>query len=128
MKCKLCCSTKKNWSGSPRKCAFVSGVFSGDNYVCETMRDIKFLLMDHHQDLDVANLQYCNDDWYATVNVDDIDFENDRPLCFWLSWYKNRGRTQSALLLFDDGSSRAPTESEVLLITEYVKKKIANAK
>lgn len=88
--CKLCVSTPKSWKGDDRKCAFLTGTFSGDNWNCATMG----VLRNEAHDIAV----YCGETRVAVVPVE-IDDEGERVTHIVLSWYKNRGATTDARIV-----------------------------
>jgi hypothetical protein len=67
---------------------------------------------------DGVDYRYCEDQKYATVRVDDID-GLDGALTMWVTWYKNRGKTDGVWLLFSDIPPRAPTEDEVRRVVSH---------
>lgn len=64
-----------------------------------------------------VDYRYCDDQKYATVFVDEIDGA-DGALALWVTWYKDRGRTDGMWLLSSSKPPRAPTESECLAIVQ----------
>ncbi len=81
--CYLCRITPKSWEGDDRRCAFGAGVFSADNWNCETMNRLRGLA--------VEGAVYSNDQYCGSVPYDGSFIV--------LGWYKNRGRTEAAALL-----------------------------
>jgi len=107
MTCKLCQERGKTWDGADPQCAFESDVFSPDNWNCATMntlRDIaESLGTTMHRDLDDASIGYVplgDDGEYSGYVV--------------MTWYKNRGRTGNALIMWDDEPVEELTEAAAL--------------
>ena len=115
--CDACDSRGKTWNGSNPKCAFTNGAF-GENWNCATVNMIRDICYECQNSKTGIDYQYCDDDNYATIKIDDIDIDG-RPLALWVSWHKRRGATQAMWLLFDSEPPRAPTEKECLLIVDY---------
>ncbi len=87
--CKRCLDRGKTWDGDFPKCAFIEGVFSTLNWNCATMN----VLRDVAAELD--RVIYSEDNWAALLNYDGGFIV--------LGWYKNRGRTEFAQVLFGEG-------------------------
>ena len=68
-----------------------------------------------------------NEEHYATVNLEDIDFPPNKgtgyPVCLVVIWYKNRGRTDQMWLMYESLPPRQPTEEEILVITASLEDK-----
>lgn len=79
--------------GSDIQCAFVGGEFSDDNWNCATMNALR----DHVPD----DKRVWSDDESAAILR---DYDGNFLV---LSWYKNRGCTQYAMLL-EGGTSSCP--------------------
>jgi hypothetical protein len=88
--CELCRITPKGWKGDDRKCAFLTGTFSGDNWQCATMSVFR------EEAYEVA--VYCGETRVAVVPVE-MDDEEERVTHVVLSWYKNRGATADARIV-----------------------------
>jgi hypothetical protein len=113
--CGLCEKRGKTWNGSEPQCGFDTGVF-GDNWNCATVNAVRDICYEGQELLPSGvDYQYCEDQKYATINIDHIEIDG-RPLALWVSWYKNRGRTDAMWLLFDDKPPRKPTEAECLAV------------
>jgi hypothetical protein len=111
--CKRCIERGKTWNGGDPKCAFESGVFDTDNWMCATMNALR----DKAED----NRVYNNEQSGALLP----DGEGSYIV---LSWYKNRGRTEGAWV-FDESDIEPLTleNAEALLdgkemTTEYKRK------
>jgi hypothetical protein len=92
--CQLCRARVKDWEGSDPRCAFRTGVFSGDNWNCATMGFLCQLVEDRatwSQDHAVLVLAVPDE---VAESVDDSDCH---PTHVVIHRYKNRGRVQLAL-------------------------------
>ena len=76
--------------GSEPKCAFESGTFNGDNWQCATMNELRTMC---------GNYKNPNEDQYAEILRASEDAECTHIV---LTWYKCRGRTEGAWMLFDE--------------------------
>ncbi len=112
--CDACDKCGKTWEGDDPKCAFTDGVF-GENWNCATVGMVRGICNEEGNFPDGIDYQYCEDQKYATIKIDHLEMD-DRPLALWVSWYKNRGRTDAMWLLFDDKPPRKPTEAECLAV------------
>lgn len=117
MTCKACKARGQTWSGSAPVCAF-DGEFS-DNWNCATVNAIRDIVYEGGPPRTGVDYQYCDDQKYATVKVDEVEFDEGRYLALWVSWYKNRGGTDAMWLLSKKGPPRRPTEDELLAICDY---------
>ena len=116
--CKMCQERGKTWNGGDPECGFLESKFSPANWNCATVNAIRDICDARPKGVDY---QYCEDENYATVKIDDL--LNDREgrwmgYALWVQWYKSRGRTQQMFLLGDD-EPRRPTEEECLAIIAY---------
>lgn len=107
MACRRCTERGKNWEGDDPKCAFPHGVFTSDNWMCATALALRGVCADLPL-LDDAFAIRDDDSSWGVINVIGIELERGYYKTLWLSWYKNRGRTDGILLL-DDGSVDTPT-------------------
>jgi hypothetical protein len=94
MPCPRCIERGKTWSGSDPKCAFESGVFSGDNWQCATMNDLREAAAERgttmRDDLECGSFGY-------------LPFSGEDGAGYIaMSWYKDRGATGMAVVLEDD--------------------------
>ena len=122
MPCKLCIERGKTWEGDSPICAFFQNKF-GDNWNCATVGKLRELCHDTFNLPAGIDHQYCDDQHYVTIKVDHLELsDSDPPLALWMTWYKNRGRTDAMWLLFDDCLPRVPTESECLKVIEAYSK------
>ena len=118
MTCKMCKERGQTWEGDKPRCAFESGVFDEDNWQCATINALRDLVYEGQSPMPPrVDYRYCEDQKYATVCIDGIEGA-DGALALWVSWYKNRGGTDQAWLLYDDGAPAKPTERQVLAILE----------
>jgi hypothetical protein len=127
MKCKACEERVKDWSGSDPVCGFETGVFSVENWNCATISKIREICYHASTCRDKLfpgiDFQQCGDQNYVTFNIHQLYDDNSfldvlTPLALWVSWYKNRGRTEAMWLLFEDSPPRLPTEEECLAIAK----------
>jgi hypothetical protein len=89
MACKECNKRGKTWRGDDPKCGFETDVFSPENWNCASIG----LLRDLADERSVYNEgQYCS----IIPIPDTCEF-------IVLSWYKNRGRTDYAIVMSDTG-------------------------
>lgn len=115
MTCKACQERGKTWNGSDPVCYFDND--RGDNWRCATVNAIRDICYEGQNLPHGVDYQYCDDQKYATLKCDDIEFSDGAWwLCLWVSWYKNRGGTDALWLLSDDRPPRRPTEDELLAI------------
>jgi len=128
MKCKACNERVKDWVGSDPKCAFeATSVFSEQNWNCATVSKIRMICyhasLNREKSLSGIDFQRCGDQNYTTFNLHEL-YNNasyndiETPEALWVSWYKNRGRTEAMWLLFADSPPRSPTEEECLAIAK----------
>jgi hypothetical protein len=99
--CKRCIERGKTWNGGDPKCAFESGVFDTDNWMCATMNALR----DKAED----NRVYNNDQSGALLP----DGEGSYIV---LSWYKNRGRTEGAWVFDESDLERLTLENAEALL------------
>lgn len=128
MSCQMCRERGKTWEGADPQCAFEGGKFSRENWNCATANAIRDICEPFNTLVtDGVTHTYCDDQHYGTIRVYDL-FDGDSveyqqadgpmPLALWVTWYKNRGRTESMWVLGDDGDPRRPTEAECRRIIE----------
>jgi hypothetical protein len=115
MACTLCSERIKDWAGDAPKCAFADGAFSSKNWNCATANAIRDIVYEGNGDLPGVDYQYCDDQKYATVKVDELD-GLDGALALWVTWYKSRGTTDGMWLMFSDQPPRPPTEQESAVV------------
>lgn len=112
------CNCEKTWTGSDIICPFEKGEkFTSDNWNCGIIGEIRLLC-----DIDINNkdsriyARFCDDQWYATIDISKVDI---RGLCLFVSWYKNRGRTEAMWILDENNVPRVPTFSELEKIIKF---------
>jgi hypothetical protein len=101
--CLECQKRGKTWSGSEPRCAFIDGVFSGDNWNCATMNKLRSLSYD-------KGFSDRDDGSAASIGVLHIPETDNAYGWLVMSWYKSRGTTGKAIIMCDD------EEPEVLTI------------
>ncbi len=98
----------------------ISCYFDGDhNWDCQTINKIRDICYEGQDLPNGVDYQYCEDQKYATIKVDEIGI-NAKAL--WVTWYKNRGRTDAMWLLDSYEKPRKPTKEECLKIIDYYEK------
>lgn len=95
---------------APSMCAFDTGVFSLENHRCESL-----LVLRTHAEEAGARL-YMEDHSAATVT---FDVEEDFGFLH-LGWYKDRGRTDSAVIYTGDGPARPATRPLINAIVSSI--------
>lgn len=126
--CQMCLERGgKTWAGSDPTCAFEDGAsFSRDNWNCATVNAIRDICYEGQRQLQRGvDYQYCDDQKYATINIHDI-LTDDETInlgdALWVSWYKNRGRTDEMWMLGGGDPPRLPTEQDCrIIIRKYYK-------
>ncbi len=126
MACQACITRGKTWRGDDPKCAFDEGVFIRANWRCATASLIRNIAeIEGNPNIHMAICE--SEERYATINVNDIEELHSEgegfPLALWVQWYKNRGRIQGMLLIFENASPRPPTEAECVTILKYYQNK-----
>ena len=116
-KCKKC-GQEKFWNGSDITCSFQESDTFGENWNCGIVNQIREIC-----ELDIygVNKVYCEDQYYATINVDNVDFEDKNMLALYVSWYKNRGATDAMWLLDECDIPIKPTYNDLEAIVKYYK-------
>jgi hypothetical protein len=116
MPCKLCVERGKTWNGDDPRCAFESGVFSGDNWNCATANELRSI--GERNDL----IKYGDDASLLVLDVPEGDFDDDHG---WnrawavLTWYKQRGCTAQAFYMDDDIFYPLKIEQAEAIIEKY---------
>ena len=123
--CKACIARGQTWIGNAPKCSFTEdGLFTGEGWNCATANLIREIVYEGQELPYWVNYQYCDDDKYAVINIDDLD---DVPgLALWVAWYKNRGRTDAMWILDSYMTPRVPTEDECVAIATWHKARLAS--
>jgi hypothetical protein len=93
--CRYCAERGKTWSGSDPRCAFrEDGTFDPENWACASMLELREVA----KRLEV----HCRDD-QAAASIGAVPFEGETYTGYIvMSWYKERGRTGRAVLMWDD--------------------------
>lgn len=102
MVCKMCQERGKTWEGSDPACAFGENLFNSHNWNCATMnelRDIAFKL----------GLTNRNDSDSASFGA--VPFGEGYIA---MTWYKNRGATGNAVVMWDNNPLKELTEEIAL--------------
>lgn len=88
--CPRCVARGPLKNSDPPKCAFVSGIFSGENWNCATANAIRYLVQGDGFGTVPAGVSasFSNDTTALLVPVDIGEYE-----FLLVSWYKRRGRT-----------------------------------
>lgn len=102
--CRMCRERGQTWSGDKPQCAFPNGVFVHENWNCATANALRDLCGEW------AN---TNDDQNAAILK---GVEECPHVC--LTWYKRRGRTDGAWMIYDNDRTPEPltlTEAERII-------------
>ena len=99
------------------ECAFSGVKFREDNWCCATLDLIRCLCYEGQDLHHYINYQYCEDQKYATINISYCEKVEGDTL--WISWYKQRGKTDSMWILDSYNKPRRPTEEDCVIISEY---------
>ncbi len=95
--CPMCQQRGKNWSGSDPVCAFKTGIFSTDNWNCATVNELR----------DIATRRgVCDRRDMDSASIGVVPIEEGYIV---MTWYKERGRTGNALVMWDDEKERPLT-------------------
>lgn len=113
MSCKLCQKRGKTWKGDDPKCAFENGKFSSDNWACATMDELRGISMQ-------LDLHYRDDDGAGSFGAVPVVTDDDTGFVV-MTWYKNRGRTSQAYVIWDIRGVSELTEEIALQAIEYAK-------
>lgn len=102
--CVMCKTRGKPWKGSDPKCAFTDGRFNRDNWNCATMNKLR----------EIADANGLSDrDDMAAGSFGAVPFEGDDYSGYIvMTWYKSRGKTGNALVMWDDEPVRELTEAD----------------
>lgn len=120
--CRLCSERRQDWSGDAPVCSFTSGLFSPEGWNCATANAIREICYEGNSNIPRGvHYQFCEDQKYSTIKISEIEDATGDPfgLTLWVSWYKNRGRTDAMWILNDDSDPRRPIENECLAIIAY---------
>jgi len=110
---------KPHYFMSPISCYFDN---PKNEWNCQTVGLIRDLVYEGQELKHGIQYQYCEDQKYATIKIDDIQLNgNYIGLALWVSWYKQRGSTDALWILDALNKPRKPTEEELLAIAKYYK-------
>lgn len=137
--CPRCIARGKTWEGGDPKCSFPNeGLFTAEGWNCATANALRQLCggveglfsepdepVTMHGKEQAYAIRWDDDSW-GVINIIGIDLERDHYKTLWLSWYKNRGRTDAVLLLSDDGSE-IPTYADCDAILKHFEQASATA-
>ena len=115
MSCKECVKRGKTWEGSNPKCAFGEKVFTSNNWNCATMN----LLRDKVEEF----FTYRNDMRSASIgiiNIPESEKEDIQQGYLIMTWYKERGQTGQAYIMWDENEPQILT----LKTAEFILKRI----
>lgn len=101
MKCLLCKTSHRD-----TKCAFdgnIYRIFSGNNWACETMLLLRNIASE-------VGLTYRDDNSAGSIGVVPIPDIDEASGYIVMTWYKERGETGNALVMWDDETPRQLTE------------------
>lgn len=104
MTCKRCLERGKIWNGSDPKCAFETGVFRSDNWMCATMGELRRI---------VDEKAIYNEEQYGAM----IPISEYGEFLV-MSWYKRRGRTDLALFIHDENYTPITIKQAEEIITK----------
>lgn len=110
--CKRCETRGQTWAGDAPTCAFDKhGNFTADNWNCATMNALR-------EAARIIGTAYHDDD--AAASIGTVPFESDDYSGYIvMTWYKNRGRTGNALIMWDDHEPRTLTEADAEAALRY---------
>ncbi len=111
MTCQACNDRGKTWTGSDPVCWFDDAKGNWNCALVNQMRDIA------ESDHPVVDYRFCDDQKYATIQIDEIGLDSGPALALWISWYKSRGRTDAIWILSESGP-RQPTEIDLIQIAQ----------
>lgn len=123
MPCKMCRARGKTWEGGDPKCAFALDAFHTDNWNCATMNALRTIAvgpMDGWEP-EPGRLHRRIDDAagsFGAIPFCDIECPDDEYHSGYvvMTWYKSRGQTGRALVMWDDNSPRNLTEATALAV------------
>lgn len=114
MTCTLCKQRGKTWQGADPKCAFEHGAFSTENWNCATMNKLRALVPENKV------MRHVDNQNTALIDITDQNTAGANTL--WLTWYKNRGRVDNAMLMSDNKPPCWPNENDVLDVIRVLEK------
>ena len=107
MTCQMCTERGKTWNGSDPQCAFEDGIFNADNWNCATMNELRAIAEN-------ISISYRHDPNAASFGA--VPFESGFIV---MTWYKNRGKTGNAQVMWDDEPTKPLTEEIALEAIKY---------
>lgn len=97
MPCKECVERGKTWSGNNPVCAFENKEFGQENWMCASMNFLRDLCREHgytrRDDMAAASI--------GVLHIPENDIVNGYLV---MTWYKERGRTGTAVVMCDSMS------------------------
>ena len=99
--CDYCKKRGKTWSGSDPTCAFRGGKFNGDNWNCATMNNLRIIANELSRS--IGAFVFRDDMLNGSISVipiPDVDVNYHGYII--LNYYKNRGRTDRAIVVNED--------------------------
>jgi hypothetical protein len=119
--CRACQERGKTWDGGDPVCSFPDGgAFTPRGWNCATANAIRDVCGDawERERNPAVDLRRHEDQNYATILIDNTDLPSGPALALWVSWYKDRGRTEAMWLLHEGDAPRRPTEADAIAIIE----------
>jgi len=115
MTCKLCKKEKHLWDDNKTKpvCYFDD---VDNNWNCATLSQLRKLA---YTEYDRIYYNHYNDQSELYVRINDIIKDS---LTLYVTWYKNRGRTEQVWILSDNNVPRIPSEKELKKIIKDIAK------
>ena len=125
MKIKKCskCNKEKTWAGDDINCPFQENdVFNTDNWNCGILSQLRKIL-NVAKTVPISGISILNtpDITQSLISTEDID--NDY-YSLYVMWYKDRGRTNSLLLLSGNNTVQTPSFEQVKNIVNHYEKSI----
>lgn len=125
--CAACNARGKTWPGDDPVCGF-SGegkTFVVKNWNCATISELRNVL--HEPNYKFCHTRFIVDQWISIVELHSCDpLKYDPGSTLWLTWYKSRGRLESAWILDSENNPRRPTEEDILAVINHYKKVTSN--
>lgn len=116
--CPMCRERGQTWNGAPPRCAFLDGVFNGDNWNCATANALRDIADEDgwgENNSDRRTWAYRDDlaaASFGVIYVDETDTDPGGGYYVVMSWYKRRGRTGQIYVMNDDMKPRPITLQE----------------
>lgn len=115
---------RPEYFGDDPKCAFPGGgKFTPDNWQCKTADIIRDLVGEFPCAVERPEVVVttCGDQKVATITFPDgadLDHYDQFIPALVMTWYKRRGRTDTILLITDEGTAIAPTANDIEMICD----------